>query len=116
MSYATFSGSAGTPSECRALFARVLQMSARTGMNNSAGELCDNGDVLSVLTIERMRPKLPERFHTTQRSFCVEGEWQQGLLALGDALPAWVDPEVTLADLAYVLSLHFVPGLYHMLF
>ena len=43
MSYATFSGSAGTPSECRALFARVLQMSARTGMNNSAGELCDNG-------------------------------------------------------------------------
>ena len=98
------------------------------------GELCDNGDVLSVLTIERMRPKLPERFHTTQRSFCVEGEWQQGLLALGDALPAWVDPEVTLADLAYVFSLFrtriiphailielrqgpdFVPGLYHMLF
>jgi FAD/FMN-containing dehydrogenase len=40
---AGFSGSAGTLKECEALFAEVMKMNAKTAMNNSAGELCDNG-------------------------------------------------------------------------
>ena len=40
---AGFSGSAGTREECETLFARVMQMNAKTAMNESAGELCDNG-------------------------------------------------------------------------
>ena len=42
MANAGFSGTAKTKAECLSLVARALQLSAATGMNHSAGTLCDN--------------------------------------------------------------------------
>ena len=40
---AAFEGTAGNLHDCQALLKEVLLMNARTAMNHSAGELCDNG-------------------------------------------------------------------------
>ena len=42
-SSASFSAVAKTKDECLKVVARALRLSAATGMNNSAGDLCDNG-------------------------------------------------------------------------